>query len=221
MRKIIIAIDGYSGTGKSSTAKMVAEKLTYIYIDSGAMYRAITFFLLNNNHDINKLSEVEIALKECEISFDAEGIILNGKHIEDHIRSMEVNENVSRVSAISAVRKKLVLEQRRMSANKGVVMDGRDIGTVVFPDAELKIFMTADVDIRVERRKKELESKGMVESKELIKQNLIERDKIDSSRKDSPLRKADDAIEIDTSQLTLNQQVDKIVQLAKERIHES
>jgi len=215
MDKIIIAIDGYSGTGKSSTAKMVAEKLSYTYIDSGAMYRAITLYLINEGINLQDFLEVEEAIKACELSFDKNGIILNGEEVEGQIRTMQVSSQVSIVSAISAVRKKLVEEQRKMSQMKGVVMDGRDIGTVVFPDAELKIFMTTDMDIRVARRQKELADKNMYESEEAIRHNLSERDRIDTSREDSPLRKAKGAIEINTSNLTLSEQVDKIVLLAR------
>jgi len=215
MDKIIIAIDGYSGTGKSSTAKMVAERLSYTYIDSGAMYRAITLHFLNEGVDLQNLSEVEKAMKHCDLTFDENGIVLNEESVEGQIRTMQVSSKVSRVSAISMVRKKLVEEQRKMSVNKGVVMDGRDIGTVVFPDAELKIFMTADIDIRVARRQKELAEKNMQESEEAIRHNLSERDRIDTTREDSPLRKAEGAVEINTSNLTLTQQVDKIVSLAK------
>ena len=219
MPKIIIAIDGYSGTGKSSTAKKVAERLSYTYIDSGAMYRAITYFLTSSDIDIENREAVQMAIDDCEIAFDDQGVLLNGLNIEDQIRTMDVNRNVSAVSAISVVRRKLVSEQRRMSEDKGVVMDGRDIGTVVFPKAELKVFMTADLDIRVERRKVQLESKNLFESGDEIRANLLHRDKIDTTRDDSPLRKADDAIEIDTSTLTMEGQVQKIVLLAKERSH--
>lgn len=214
MPDIIIAIDGYSGTGKSSTAKKVAEKLGYNYIDSGAMYRAITLFLIREKIDIQNLDAVSEALDTCELSFGKNGILLNGEPVEDEIRTMKVNQAVSQVSAISKVRKKLVAEQRRMSEHKGVVMDGRDIGTVVFPNAELKIFMTAAINIRVSRRKKQLASEGIIETEDLIASNLARRDNIDSSREDSPLVKAADAIEIDTSHLTLNEQIDKIVDLA-------
>lgn len=216
MRKIIVAIDGYSGTGKSSTAKMVAKELSYTFIDSGAMYRAVTWYLITNN-TIHSLSE-DVLLDGCTITFDDEGVCLNGVSIEDSIRSMEVNEHVSKVSAISSVRKKLVSEQRKMSQHKGVVMDGRDIGTVVFPHAELKVFMTADMSIRVQRRKKQLEQKGVYEEEEVIRQNLVKRDSIDTSRDDSPLVKADDAIEIDTSYMSLNEQVERVVQLATQQI---
>lgn len=218
MSDIVIAIDGYSGTGKSSTAKQVAEELSYTYIDSGAMYRAITLYLMRLKLNIQDLNEVNEAIKHCNIAFDQKGISINGEHVEDQIRSMEVSNLVSEVSAISAVRAKLVEEQRIISANKGVVMDGRDIGTVVFPDAELKIFMTASMEVRVARRKMQLAEKNDTESLETIKNNLAKRDKIDSSRADSPLKKADDAIEIDTTELSFLDQVSRIVHLAKEKI---
>lgn len=219
--KIVIAIDGYSGTGKSSTAKQVASRLGYNYIDSGAMYRAVTYFFLSNNIDFNRESNVEESLENCSITFDGTSILLNGEPIDDEIRTMEVNQNVSAVSTISTVRAKLVEQQRKMGEKKGVVMDGRDIGTVVFPKAELKVFMTADMDIRAERRRKELEKKDIHESSKVIKDNLKERDRIDSTRVDSPLKKAKDAVEIDTSHLTLNQQIDKIVKMAESIIYAS
>lgn len=219
--KIVIAIDGYSGTGKSSTAKQVASRLGYNYIDSGAMYRAVTYFFLSNNIDFNRESNVEESLENCSITFDGTSILLNGEQIDDEIRTMEVNQNVSAVSTISTVRAKLVEQQRKMGEKKGVVMDGRDIGTVVFPEAELKVFMTADMDIRAERRRKELEKKNIHESSKVIKDNLKERDRIDSTRVDSPLKKAKDAVEIDTSHLTLNQQIDKIVKMAESIIYAS
>jgi len=221
MKKIVIAIDGHSGTGKSSTAKLVARQLGYIYIDSGAMYRAVTYHFLKNNVELNDLPHIRESLQSCEIVFKKGILFLNNEGIEKHIRSMGVNEKVSKVSAISMVRSRLVEQQRKIGAGKGIVMDGRDIGTVVFPDAELKIFMTANIRIRAERRQKELKEKGIFENLEDIEANLIERDRIDSTREDSPLRITNDAIEIDTSQLTLNQQVDKIVLLAQSIIYES
>ena len=222
MKKIIIALDGYAATGKSSTAKQVASKLGFIYIDSGAMYRAVTFHFLKNNVDPTNAEEVTAALKNCEITFYNGATHLNGKNVETKIRTMEVSKNVSTVSTISSVRTKLVQQQRKMGASGGVVMDGRDIGTVVFPQAELKIFMTANVDERTERRKIQLEQKGTPESEEDIREDIIRRDNIDSTREDSPLKRVDDAIEIDTSHLTLDQQINKIVALAKEIIiHES
>ena len=218
MAKIIIAIDGFSGTGKSTTAKMVADRLSYTYIDSGAMYRAITYHLIASGIEVDQLEEVKKALDRCTIDFDRSGIRLNGASIEDQIRTMEISRLVSKVSAISEVRRKLVSEQRKMSKNKGVVMDGRDIGTVVFPLAELKVFMTADVEVRVQRRKEQLANKSIAESSESIRANLLERDRIDTTRGDSPLKKAQDAIEIDTSNLTISEQVDQIVSLASGRM---
>jgi CMP/dCMP kinase len=219
MKKIIIAIDGYSATGKSSTAKQVASKLGYTYIDSGAMYRAVTYFFLKNGVDYNNESQVEGSLKNCLISFDGNDVFLNNEKVNNELRTMEVNQNVSPISTISMVRAKLVEQQREMGKQKAVVMDGRDIGTIVFPDAELKLFMTANLQIRAERRKVELERKNLNASIKEIIENLKERDHIDSTRVDSPLVQANDAIEIDTSHLTLNQQIEKIVQLAKEIIY--
>ena len=220
MKTIVIAIDGYSGTGKSSTAKQVAARLGYTYIDSGAMYRAVTYFFLQEGLDFSDDNQVNNALENCDISFDGPSIFLNGENVDLQIRTMEVNQNVSQVSAISEVRRKLVEQQRRMGEEKGVVMDGRDIGTIVFPKAELKVFMTAEMDVRAERRRKELVKKGIDEDLGTIKDNLEKRDEIDSTRADSPLKKADDAKEIDTSHLTLNQQIDKIVEMAESIIYE-
>lgn len=219
MKKIIIAIDGNSGCGKSSTAKAIAKELQYVYIDTGAMYRAVTYFFIKNDIDLHNEKDVAEALKQIDISFEynvstsKNETYLNGKNVEYQIRQMEVSNLVSPVSEISAVRRKLVEQQRRMGQNKGLVMDGRDIGTVVFPDAELKIYMTASLEVRAERRKLELEEKGVdVNLKEVI-ENLSNRDKIDSSRKDSPLKKAENAVEIDTSNLTFDEQVNKILVL--------
>ncbi|MEM0941331.1 MAG: (d)CMP kinase [Bacteroidota bacterium] len=221
MQKIIIALDGYSGTGKSSTAKMVSQVLDYTYIDSGAMYRAITFYFLKEKIDITDSERVKDSLALCEVRFNKNGILLNGSNIEDEIRSMEVNQFVSNVSAVSLVRKKLVEQQREMSRGMGIIMDGRDIGTVVFPKAELKLFMIAEMDVRVERRKKQLAKKGIIESEEVIRHNLLTRDHIDTTRKDSPLKQAKEAVVIDTSHLTLDYQVEKIVNLANRMIHEN
>ena len=219
MKKIIIAIDGNSGCGKSSTAKAIAKELQYVYIDTGAMYRAVTYFFIKNDIDLHNEKDVAEALKQIDISFEynvstsKNETYLNGKNVEYQIRQMEVSNLVSPVSEISAVRRKLVEQQRRMGQNKGLVMDGRDIGTVVFPDAELKIYMTASLEVRAERRKLELEEKGVeVNLKEVI-ENLSNRDKIESSRKDSPLKKAENAVEIDTSNLTFDEQVNKILVL--------
>lgn len=219
MKKIVIAIDGYSATGKSSTAKQVASELGYTYIDSGAMYRAVTYFFIKNDVNYSYEKDVIQSLEKCNITFEENSICLNGEVVRDELRTMEVNQHVSPVSAISSVRAKLVELQRKMSQGKAVVMDGRDIGTVVFPDAELKLFMTADVQVRAQRRKLELEKNNLNGSIEEIIENLKERDRIDSSRSDSPLKRADDAVEIDTSYLTLNQQIKKIVQLAEKIIY--
>lgn len=218
MSKITIAIDGFSGTGKSSTAKAVARALDYIYIDSGAMYRAATLFFLERNVDVLQAAEVSNALEELNIGFEGNKVILNGQDVSLDIRTMRVNEQVSRVSAIAAVRKSLVDQQQRIGQNRGIVMDGRDIGTVVFPDAELKVFMSANTRVRAERRQLEMQEKGIHEELNVIEKNLIERDQQDSSRAESPLRKAEDAIELDSSYLTFDEQVEKIVKLAKEKI---
>ncbi len=224
MKKIIIAIDGNSGCGKSTTAKALAKKLHYIYIDTGAMYRAVTLFFIEHDIDLNNEEDVKNALAQIDISFKYNeetghnDTYLNGKNVEREIRQMEVSNLVSPVSEIPAVRRKLQEQQRRLGEDKGVVMDGRDIGTVVFPDADLKIFMTADLEVRAERRRKEMHEKGMnVELNEVIA-NLKERDRIDSSRADSPLKKADDAIVVDTSHLTFDEQVNKILELAEEKM---
>lgn len=195
MKKIIVAIDGYSGCGKSTTAKAVAKVLQYTYLDSGAMYRAVTLYFLRNNTDLSGNEEVKKALKNIKITFhfnEAKGIqeiFMNGENVESEIRGMAVSTYVSQVSKLSIVRQAMVDIQRRMGNEKGIVMDGRDIGTVVFPDAELKIFMTADTTIRAERRQKELLEKGEKISLDIVKQNLESRDKIDSGRSVSPLKK--------------------------------
>lgn len=224
MKKIIIAIDGNSGCGKSSTAKVIAKELQYIYIDTGAMYRAVTLFFIKNDIDLKNEADVAGALKQIDISFEynpataSNETYLNGKNVEYDIRQMNVSNLVSPVSEISAVRKKLVEQQRRMGQAKGLVMDGRDIGTVVFPEAELKIFMTASLEVRAERRRLELQEKGTEVNINDIIENLSNRDRIDSSREDSPLRKAEDAIVIDTSNLTFDEQVNKILVLVSEKI---
>lgn len=220
-RDIIVAIDGFSGCGKSTTAKAVASVLGYTYIDSGAMYRAATLHFLRHNIDISDHEAVEKALQQLHISFEPgeAGLKhvthLNGENIEGKIRLMEVSGRVSEISAIPQVRKSLVAQQRAMGANKKVVMDGRDIGTNVFPDAELKVFMTADTNVRAKRRMKELMERGGIVALEEIKRNLEERDAIDTGRAENPLLKAEDAIEIDTSFLTFEQQVNKVLDLAR------
>ncbi|MCK5470488.1 MAG: (d)CMP kinase [Cyclobacteriaceae bacterium] len=224
MKNIVIAIDGNSGCGKSSTAKVIARKLKYIYIDTGAMYRAVTLFFIKYQIDLKNASDVDSALKQIDISFEynietgKNETFLNGKNVENKIRQMEVSNMVSPVSEISMVRRKLVEQQRRLGKEKGVVMDGRDIGTVVFPDAELKIFMTADLEVRALRRQKELMEKNTEVELEEVIENLKNRDNIDSSRADSPLKKAQDAYEIDTSNLTFDEQVNQILDLIKDKV---
>lgn len=224
MKKIVIAIDGNSGCGKSSTAKVLAKQLKYIYIDTGAMYRAVTLFFIKHKIDLENDLAVDEALKQIDISFEynmetgKNETFLNGKNIENEIRQMEVSNKVSPVSEISKVRRKLVEQQRRLGDGKGVVMDGRDIGTVVFPDAELKIFMTADLEVRAKRRKLELKEKGSNVELNAVIDNLKNRDVIDSSRADSPLKKADDAHLVDTSNLAFDEQVDQIFKLISEKI---
>lgn len=224
MGKIVIAIDGYSGCGKSSTAKAVAKELGYTYIDSGAMYRAATLHFLNNHTVLSNPKEVSKALESLKISFhfdpkeQNQETYLNGLNVEEKIRTMSVSEYVSEVSKIKEVRLALVAQQQKLGKSKGVVMDGRDIGTVVFPEAELKVFMKADLSIRAARRQKEILQKSELIELEKIKHNLEERDRMDSSRAESPLLKAQDAIEIDTSLLEFDHQVDQIVSLAKEKL---
>jgi len=224
MKDLVIAIDGNSGCGKSSTAKALAKKLKYIYIDSGAMYRAVTLFFIKHKVDINNEKDVEEALKQIDISFKynidtgQNETYLNRKNVENDIRQMEVSKLVSLVSEISKVRKKLVDQQRRLGDNKGVVMDGRDIGTVVFPNADLKIFMTANLEVRAQRRQLELKEKGTNVALEEVIDNLKNRDQIDSSRADSPLKKAEDSHVIDTSKISFDEQIDEIVSLIQLKV---
>jgi cytidylate kinase len=219
MNRITIAIDGYSACGKSTTAKRVAAILGYRYIDSGAMYRAVTLHFLENHIAITNPKEVTKALESIRISFqvNAKGVsetFLNGLNVEDPIREMRISEYVSPVSTLKAVRTAMVEQQRKWGKHKGVVMDGRDIGTIVFPDAELKLFLTADIYVRAARRQQELLQKGEMIGIESIVDNLKTRDKIDSTRVESPLVKAVEAIEIDTTFVTIDEQVDEVIQLA-------
>lgn len=224
MGKIVVAIDGYSGCGKSSTAKAVAKDLGFTYIDSGAMYRAATLHFLNHFLSPSNPQDVAKGLKTLKISFQInhesgkQETYLNGLNVEDEIRSMAVSEKVSEIATVKEIRQELVAQQKRLGKSKGVVMDGRDIGSVVFPDAELKVFMTANLDTRSFRRQQELLEKGDLVDLDTIKKNLSERDRIDSSRKESPLIKVSDAVEIDTSHLSFEEQVAQIVQLASEVI---
>jgi len=226
MGDIVIAIDGFSGTGKSSTAKEVASALGYTYIDSGAMYRCVARYFIDHQIDFEEEEEVIVALDEILISFrfnkalNASEILLNGQIMDHQIRLPEINGIVSQIAAQPLIRKKLVNRQQALGLHKSMVMDGRDIGTVVFPDAALKIFMTADLDIRSKRRQKELEEQGIQVNLEEIKKNLASRDHLDTTRIDSPLIKAADAIALDSSYLTFDDQVKEIIDLANKIIYE-
>jgi cytidylate kinase len=224
LQKIIITIDGWSSCGKSTLAKQLAREFDYTYIDSGAMYRAITLYFLRNHIDWTKSRAVEDALKDIYIEFiynpnsEQSETHLNGENVEYVIRDLVVAEKVSEIAAIKMVRDFAVQKQQAMGERKGIVMDGRDIGTVVFPHAELKIFMTADNAIRVQRRFKELFAKNPNITIEEIKNNLEMRDYIDSHREVSPLRQAEDALVLDNSNLTMKQQLDLALKWAKQRM---
>jgi len=219
---IIIAIDGFASSGKSTIAKQLAAALHYTYIDSGAFYRAVTLHFLKNNIDWKNEVEVRKALREISVEFRPEAnqskTFLNGVNVEAKIRSMEVSNAVSEVSALPAVRNFISQLLRKYAANKKIVMDGRDIGTVVFPNAELKIFLTADQKIRSDRRFSEMKEKGIPVTENQIAQNLSGRDLIDSTRTTAPLRKADDAIAFDNTHLSIDEQFNIILKLAKEKI---
>lgn len=226
--KITIAIDGYSSCGKSTVAKQIAKKLSYSYVDSGAMYRAVTYYLMKEGILKDKnvlLSQIVDALKKINITFKFDEkkndsiTLLNGLDIENEIRTLEVSKRVSQISALGEVREKLVQLQQELGQLGGVVMDGRDIGTVVFPNAELKLFMTAEVDIRTERRLKELINKNEKTNFDEVKKNLQTRDHLDMNREISPLKMAEDALIIDNSNLTPEEQLEKIMGLVKERLN--
>jgi len=224
MKKIIIAIDGWSSCGKSTMAKQLAKELGYIYIDSGAMYRAITLYFLRNHIDWTDVKKVITALKNITIEFQFNDksqqseILLNGENVEYVIRDLVIAEKVSDVAAIGDVRAFAVAQQQKLGQKKGIVMDGRDIGTTVFPAAELKIFMTADAAVRVERRFKELYAKNPNITVEEVNNNLEMRDYIDSNREISPLRKAADAVEIDNTNMTMEEQLKMALALARKVI---
>tara|TARA_Y100000591_G_scaffold326664_1_gene349809 strand:+ start:428 stop:1111 length:684 start_codon:yes stop_codon:yes gene_type:complete len=220
-KKIIIAIDGLSGSGKSSTAKLLAKEMNYKYLDSGAMYRAVTLYIIENSIDYKNLKMLKTILDKIELEFikdDVSGsyqIHLNNKNVEKNIRSKKVSELVSEISKISIIRKKLVQMQRTIGNKKGIVMEGRDIGTVVFPRAELKIFMKADLDIRAKRRFNEFEKLGKKISLEEVKSNLTDRDNKDSNREDSPLKVTSDSLILDTTLISLEEQIEFIKKEAK------
>ncbi len=224
MGKIIITIDGYSSCGKSTLARQLANELNYIFIDSGAMYRAITLYFLRNHIDWENRQKVVKALAEINLEFQYNAdtgksdIFLNDENVEILIRDMLVSENVSAVAATKEVREFAVAQQQQMGKKKGIVMDGRDIGTAVFPRAELKIFVVADPAVRVERRFKELYEKNPQITIEEVKNNLEMRDYIDSNREVSPLRKADDAITLDNTNLTREEQLQKALSWARDKI---
>lgn len=225
---IIIAIDGHSSCGKSTMAKQLAQHLGYIYVDTGAMYRAVTLYalqhgMINAHTHVVDTPRLVQALNDIHISFcrDAQQRLrtqLNGRDVEDDIRGMAVAESVSHVAVIPEVRAALVRQQQRMGEQKGIVMDGRDIGTVVFPQAELKVFVTASAEVRAQRRFDELKRKGQQPDFDEILANVLERDRIDTTREVSPLRKADDAITLDNSNLTPEQQLQWLIEKVEERI---
>lgn len=222
MKKITIALDGFSSTGKSTLAKQIAKELGYVYVDTGAMYRAVTLFAMQNNWVSDtqlELSNLLAALPAIELKFIFNSelgyaeMYLNGVNVEKQIRSLEVSNQVSKIASISEVRTKLVEQQKNMGKDKAIVMDGRDIGTVVFPDADIKLFMTADAQTRAQRRYQELLAKGDQVNFDEVYKNVVERDLIDSTREDSPLVKAADAIEIDNSKLSKDEQFHKVMSL--------
>ena len=227
MKKIIIAVDGHSSCGKSTMAKELAKSIGYKYIDSGAMYRAVTFYCLEKgffNGDILNLETIKACIDEIHISFELNenagnsDTYLNGKNIEKQIRSMEVADKVSSVAAVGFIREAMVRQQRSLGKDKGIAMDGRDIGTVVFPDAELKLFVTARPEVRAQRRLDELIAKGeSVDFDEILK-NIEKRDFIDSTRKDSPLRKALDAVVLDNSDMTIAEQNEFLFELFEQTV---
>ena len=225
MKKIIITIDGYSSCGKSTLAKKIAKDLNYVFVDSGAMYRAVTHYFLKNHLDWTIPEQVVDAINHISLKFEynaqngTSDILLNGENVEAAIREMIINENVSDVAAIKEVRDFTVAEQQKNAIEKGIVMDGRDIGTVVFPNAELKIFLTASPEARVERRYKQLLAQGKQVTREEVRLNNEKRDYIDTHREISPLRKAADAIEIDNTHLTTLEQEKLVMDMVFEKLN--
>ncbi|MFZ4263287.1 (d)CMP kinase [Sphingobacterium sp. HJSM2_6] len=221
-KNIVIAIDGFSSCGKSTVAKALAKKLNYVFVDSGAMYRAVTLYFLRNQIALDDDQAIAEALEHIHIDFipntDKTQILLNNEDVSDAIRTMEISEQVSEVSAVKAVRTAMVKQQQQLGKKRNIVMDGRDIGTTVFPKADLKIFMTASPQIRAERRYAELTAKGENVTMEEVRENLAHRDHIDSTRVESPLRQAEDAIVLDNSDLNQEQQLLYVEQLIQERL---
>ncbi len=218
---MIIAIDGHSACGKSTLARDIAKSLGFIYIDSGAMYRAATLFFRQRGIPAHKLDEIRLALDELNIEIKTGSefqIFLNDKNVTEQIRATEINDWVSEYASIPEVRRKMVELQRNLSKSNSIVMDGRDIGSVVFPFAELKIFMTADINVRTKRRLRELESKGIIQSFEATQSNLLKRDHIDSTRDDSPLILCEDAVIIDNSEMSREEQLNKALEILRQRI---
>lgn len=226
MKKIVISVDGFSSCGKSTMARQMAKELNYVFVDSGAMYRAIALYFLRNKIDFNSKTSIDGALANIELEFvynsntGKSDMYLNGENVEAEIRDRQVSENVSNVAAIKEVREFAVAQQQKMGEKKGLIMDGRDIGTTVFPKAELKIFMTASNDVRAVRRYKELIEKDPTITLEEVRKNLEMRDHIDSTREISPLRKADDAVVLDNSNLTPDEQLALALSWARERAAE-
>lgn len=224
MKKITIAIDGFSSCGKSTMAKQLAAELGYVFVDSGAMYRAITLYFVENHIDVHQPDRVAEALQNIHLSFqwNAEtqqsDILLNGVNVAAQIREMKVAAKVSEVAALPSVRRFAVAQQQKMGLAKGIVMDGRDIGTVVFPDAELKIFVTASIEVRTQRRFDELKHKDPNISKDEVRENLLARDYIDSNRAESPLRQAEDAILLDNSDISREEQLQMALAWARKKM---
>jgi len=227
-KRLIIAIDGYSSCGKSTFARLIAKELNYIYLDSGAMYRAVTLFCMRRNYislTVLNRAGILVELKDIHIDFvfnpdiNEYETFLNSENVENEIRNMEVTSLVSKISQIPEVRERMVELQRQIGISKGIVMDGRDIGTVVFPDADIKIFMTASVDIRAKRRHNELKNKGVNIEFEEIKRTIIARDIADENRDISPLRRANDALILDNSRMTVDEQILWINEIIEKKIH--
>ena len=222
-KNFVIAIDGFSSCGKSTVAKALAKQLNFVFVDSGAMYRAVTLYVQRHNIALEDEEAIQKALDEIHIDFipnpDKTQILLNGEDVSDAIRTMEVSDYVSEVSVIKSVRKAMVHQQQQLGKKRDIVMDGRDIGTTVFPEAALKIFMTASPQIRAERRYAELTAKGELVTMEEVKENLSHRDHIDSTREESPLRQAEDAVVLDNSDLNQEEQLAFVLDLVKQRLN--